>query len=61
LLLRHSLGLESKAAAVEAAVSSAIERGVLTSDLAAGGAAPVSTEAAGSAVVAALRASAPWR
>ena len=33
LLLRHSLGLEVEAAAVEAAVDAVIERGVLTRDL----------------------------
>jgi 3-isopropylmalate dehydrogenase len=33
LLLRHSLGLEQEAAAVEAAVDAVIERGVLTRDL----------------------------
>ena len=37
LLLRHSLGLEAEAAAVEAAVATAIERGVLTADLAPAG------------------------
>lgn len=34
LLLRHSLGLEAEAQAVEAAVEEAIQRGVLTADLA---------------------------
>jgi 3-isopropylmalate dehydrogenase len=33
LLLRHSLGLEAEAAAVESAVDAVIERGVLTRDL----------------------------
>ncbi len=33
LLLRHSLGLEKEAAAIEAAVDAVIERGVLTRDL----------------------------
>ncbi len=33
LLLRHSLGLESEAQAIEAAVDAVIERGVLTRDL----------------------------
>ncbi len=56
LLLRHSLGLEREARAVEAAVASAVDRGVLTADLAPGGAA--STEGAGAAVVEALRAGA---
>ena len=38
MLLRHSLGLETEAAAVEAAVNAAIDRGVLTGDLTAPGA-----------------------
>ena len=33
LLLRHSLGLQSEAAAIEAAVDTVIESGVLTRDL----------------------------
>jgi len=33
LLLRHSLGLEQEAVAIEAAVDAVIERGVLTRDL----------------------------
>ena len=57
LLLRYSFGLETEARAVEAAVSGAIERGVLTADLVAAGAAPVSTGAAGAAVVSSLTAS----
>ena len=63
MLLRHSLGLEREARAVEAAVASAVDRGVLTPDLApyATLAAPyptpkaVGTEAAGAAVVQALQ------
>ncbi|HYG66043.1 MAG TPA: isocitrate/isopropylmalate family dehydrogenase, partial [Anaeromyxobacteraceae bacterium] len=47
LLLRHSLGLEAEARAVEAAVAAAVESGVLTPDL--GGRA--STTDAGDAVV----------
>jgi 3-isopropylmalate dehydrogenase len=57
LLLRHSLGLETEAAAVEAAVGAAIDRAVLTTDLIAPGGRAVSTAAAGDAVVEALRAS----
>ncbi len=49
LLLRHSLGLEAEAAAVEAAVSQALDDGVLTRDLT--GINPVSTETAGAAVI----------
>jgi len=49
MLLRHSLGLEKEAAAVEAAVSSAVSSGVRTADIAAGGV-QVSTREAGEAV-----------
>jgi 3-isopropylmalate dehydrogenase len=56
MLLRHSLGLETEARAVEAAVSAAIGRGILTSDLARRGAASASTTQVGDAVVATLRA-----
>jgi len=55
LLLRHSLGLEAEAAAVERAVDAAIDRGVFPVDIAAPGVTPASTGAAGDAVVAALR------
>ncbi len=54
LLLRHSLGLEAEAAAVEAAVAATLEQGIVTADLAAAGSA-YSTEAVGTAVVAALQ------
>ncbi len=50
LLLRHSLGLEAEAAAVEAAVSSALDAKVFTADLAAPGAA-VDTARAAAAVL----------
>jgi 3-isopropylmalate dehydrogenase len=53
MLLRHSLGLEVEARAVEAAVARAIDAGVLTADLAPRGAA-ASTRAAGQAVLDAL-------
>jgi 3-isopropylmalate dehydrogenase len=53
MLLRHSLGLETEARAIEAAVSAAVDRGVLTADIAAKGAA-VNTRAAGQAVIDAL-------
>jgi len=52
MLLRHSLGLEVEAAAVEQAVTAALDDGVLTRDLRARGA--VSTRAAGDAVLARL-------
>jgi 3-isopropylmalate dehydrogenase len=51
LLLRHSLGLEREAAAVEGAVAGAIAAGVLTADIAPRGASPAGTRAAGGAVV----------
>ena len=53
LLLRHSLGLDHEAAAIEAAVNAVIERGVLTGDL---GGSATTTEVT-EAVLAALRAS----
>ena len=55
LLLRHSLGLETEAAAVERAVDAAIDRGVFPVDIAPAGVGPASTGAAGDAVLAALR------
>jgi 3-isopropylmalate dehydrogenase len=54
MLLRHSLGLEKEAQAVEKAVGAAIDRGVLTADIAPAGAKAASTVEAGQAVVAAL-------
>jgi 3-isopropylmalate dehydrogenase len=56
LLLRHSLGLEAEAQAVENAVSQALDAGVLTRDLSATGA--VSTTQAGQWVCERLRDSA---
>jgi 3-isopropylmalate dehydrogenase len=53
LLLRHSLGLGTEAAALERAVAHAIERGVRTADLKPSGAAATTREA-GEAVLAAL-------
>jgi 3-isopropylmalate dehydrogenase len=50
MLLRHSLGLEQEAVAVENAVATAVSDGVFTADIAAGGAS-VSTKAAGDAIV----------
>ena len=55
MLLRHSLGLEAEAAAVERAVDQAIAAGLLTPDL--GGTA--STGEAGAAVVGALQHASP--
>src|SRR5499427_9057123 len=54
LLLRHSLGLEAEARAVENAVVTAIENGVLPADVAAPGTRAASTVEAGDAVVGAL-------
>ena len=56
MLLRHSLGLETAAVAVEQAVNAAIERGVLTADVAPPGSPVATTAAAGQAVVAGLQA-----
>lgn len=53
LLLRHSLGLEAEAVAVESAVSAALDAGVLTRDLVAQGA--VSTAEAGAWVAQRVR------
>jgi 3-isopropylmalate dehydrogenase len=46
MLLRHSLGLEKEAAAVEAAIEAALETGMRTADLAQGGAAVGTSEMA---------------
>jgi 3-isopropylmalate dehydrogenase len=54
LLLRYALALETEAALVEAAVHGAVTAGVLPADLAAPGAASVTTRAAGDAVLTAL-------
>jgi 3-isopropylmalate dehydrogenase len=55
LMLRHSLGLTAEAAAVEAAVAAAIDRGILPGDIAAAaGVAPATTTQAGAAVLAGL-------
>jgi 3-isopropylmalate dehydrogenase len=54
LLLRHSLGLEAEAKAVETAVAATIASGCLTPDLAPSGIRPASTHDVGSAVIAKL-------
>ncbi len=54
MLLRHSLRLEAEAAALERAVSRAIELGEFTRDLVRSGGSALSTRAAGSAVLAHL-------
>ncbi|MEX2581923.1 MAG: 3-isopropylmalate dehydrogenase [Gemmatimonadota bacterium] len=58
LLLRHSLGLEEEAAAVEKAVSNVVDSGLRTRDLAASGASWEGTAAVGEAVAAAVLAEA---
>jgi 3-isopropylmalate dehydrogenase len=54
LLLRHTLALEEEARAIEDAVSRAVEGGARTADIARPPAAPISTRAAGDAVLALL-------
>jgi 3-isopropylmalate dehydrogenase len=54
MLLRHSLGLETEARAVEAAVAQALAGGLRTADIAAGGAA-VTTEVAGNSIATLIR------
>jgi 3-isopropylmalate dehydrogenase len=54
MLLRHSLGLEAEAAALEKAVDVAVDAGVLTADIAPAGSKAASTVEAGNAVLAAL-------
>lgn len=54
LLLRHSLGLEAEAQAVEAAVSGALAAGKRTADLASAGSAPLSTQEMTQAILAGL-------
>ncbi len=54
LLLRHSLGLDAEAATVEAAVSSAIDGGARTADIAEKGRTALTTSQMGDVVLAAL-------
>ncbi len=54
LLLRYALQLETEARAIEAAVSQAVISGALPADLVKSGVAPITTRAAGDAVLAAL-------
>jgi 3-isopropylmalate dehydrogenase len=56
LLLRHSLGLEAEARAIEQAVSSALDAGARTADIVAHGARAMTTAEMGTAVIEALRA-----
>lgn len=55
LLLRHSLGLEAEAAAIEAAVEAALAGGARTADIAERGVTPIGTAAMGDAVLARLK------
>src|SRR3712207_1654368 len=55
MLLRHSLGLEEEARAVEAAITRAIDEGIVTGDLARTGQQPCSTIEVGTAIAAAIR------
>ena len=54
MLLRHSLGLEAEAVAIEKAVNTAVDKGILPADIAPAGSKVVGTVEAGAAVVAAL-------
>jgi 3-isopropylmalate dehydrogenase len=54
MLLRHSLGLEAEAVAVEKAVYAVVDHGVLPADIAPAGSKAATTVEAGQAVVAAL-------
>jgi 3-isopropylmalate dehydrogenase len=56
MLLRHSLGLEGEAAAIETAVAGAFADGLRTADIAAPGTSFVGTRAAGDAIIEHLRA-----
>jgi 3-isopropylmalate dehydrogenase len=55
LLLRHSLGLDVEAQALESAVHQALEDGAHTADIAARGTRALSTQEAGAAVLSRLR------
>ncbi len=54
MMLRYSFGLEQPAEAIEQAVSAALEKGIMTEDIATSGIKPVSTAAMGDAVAQAL-------
>src|SRR5262249_32028879 len=61
LLLRHSFGLETEASAVESAVASVLDRGIVTSDALVPNARVSETADVGSAVIEAMRdARRPW-
>ena len=54
MLLRHSLGLDAEAVAIEKAVGRALDAGARTADIAKPGSKPLSTQEMGDAVLAAL-------
>jgi 3-isopropylmalate dehydrogenase len=54
MLLRHSLGLDAEAVAIEKAVGRALDAGARTADIATPGSKPLSTSEMGDAVLAAL-------
>lgn len=54
MLLRHSLGLDAEAVAIEKAVGRALDNGARTADIATPGSKPLSTSEMGDAVLAAL-------
>ncbi|MCB0131603.1 MAG: 3-isopropylmalate dehydrogenase, partial [Caldilineaceae bacterium] len=54
MLVRHSLGLESEAAAIEAAVGAILAEGIRTADIAQTGSEVVATQVMGDLVVARL-------
>jgi 3-isopropylmalate dehydrogenase len=55
MLLRHSLGLDTEAAALETAVGAALAQGARTADIAAPGMPSLSSAQAGAAVLSNLR------
>ena len=55
MLLRHSLGLEDEARAVEAAVAAALDAGYITGDIAAPGEQTYTTSEVGAAVAERIR------
>ena len=54
MMLKYSLGQDKAAAAIEAAVSSILEKKIMTRDIATPGVPPVSTSAMGDAIVSAM-------
>jgi 3-isopropylmalate dehydrogenase len=54
MMLRYSFGLDEAAIAIEKAVATTLEKGILTADLTSGGVTPVSTVVMGDAIVAEL-------